>query len=150
MRLFLFEDFSGKIYMYLGKFHTYEYMCSGWGSRTEDERLEKRKAHLFVEIWSHYVPDLNKASVMHILKNQSNIYQVGYYDYRTSIPKFVKELAVKDLSGIDVVEVTRKIAEDYDKDNNPYPRNWHVNKLCIGVDKPYLHPKVAKKHLPIK
>lgn len=150
----VYEMKSGSKKMYLGSFYTYEYSAMRMGGyfykgpEFTDEKLIKKKSHLFVEV-SWYVKDPIKSSVSAILRQPGNSYMAGTYEFKTSMPKFIKEICIKDMEGIDVTEIVRDIAEKYDSDKNPYPINWHVDKLCIGKTEPYLHPKLAKLNLPI-
>ena len=150
----IYEMKSGMKKMYLGSYYTFEYSAirqGGYfykGPAFTDEKLTKKKVHLFVSVdW--YVKDPINSTPNMILRQPGNSYMAGSYECKSSIPKFVKEICVKDLEGIDIVETVRDIAEKYDKDKNPYPINWHVDKLCLGKEQPYMHPKVEKLKLPL-
>jgi hypothetical protein len=152
----IYDMKSGTRKMYLGSFYTYDYSATRMGgyfysgTAFTDEKLTRKKVHVFVEIWEWYVKNINTATPMSILDQKGNSHMVGSYDIKSSIPKFVKEICVKDLTGIVIEDVIRELAEQYDKDNNPYPINWHVDKLCLGKTEPYMHPKVSKLNLPIE
>jgi hypothetical protein len=149
----VYESKSGNIEMYLGAFWTYNFLQDekiGYfvsrHDRYSNQRLVKKKVHIFLDV--RFTKNVEKSTLQGILKGMSS--PMWYINLKSSKSKFVKQVAKKDFSGEDIVGTIRKIAEDYDNDKNPYPHNWGIEKLCVGVDAPYMHPKVGKLNLKIE
>lgn len=149
----VYESKSGNKLMYLGAFSTYYFMQSERSGyfvsrydRYYDQHLVKKRVHVFLDVM--FSKNLENRDFGVIISTMSS--PALYIELKTSKPKFVKQIMKKDISGDDIVGIIRRVAEDHDKDNNPYPHNWYVEQLCLGSTEPYLHPKVAKLKLEIK
>lgn len=158
----LYKRKSGGICLYLGAYYTYDlnYETHSCGRNDIDRAhsLTKKKVHLFFDVCENYYKKNYKGTIDDVLKAKpedhiylKDIHNGRISDYQIvlykSMPKFIQELGVCDLGDYNYTEEIAKFSNEYD--DNPYMRNWQVEKSCLGKEKPILRNKVATLGLPV-
>jgi hypothetical protein len=158
----LYRRKSGGNSLYLGSFYTYDlnYETHKCGRDNIDRAhsLTKKKVYLFLDVNEGYYKKDYNGTINDVLnaKPEDHIYLKDMHDGRISnyqivlyksMPKFILEVGVCDLGNYDYAEEIGKISNQYD--DNPYMRNWQVDKSCLGKDAPILRNKVATLNLHV-
>ena len=158
----LYKRKSGNLCLYIGSFYTYDlnyetHQC-GRNEINRAHSLTKKKVHVFFDVNENYYKKNYNGTIKDVLnaKPEGHIYMKDKHEGRISdyeislyksMPKFIEEVGICDFGNYDFAEEIGRISNQYD--DNPYMRNWQVDKSCLGKDAPILRNKVATLNLPV-